>query len=137
MPYAEGKASIEAAIGAGWISVQPATNAQLITALENDLDSGEAAAIALATEVMADVLLIDEKEGRRFARAAGLTVRGVLGVLMRGVAEGEVVSMKAEIELLRRQAGFFIAPALEARVLAVVEEELERKEVRGDGGEER
>jgi len=56
---------------------------------------------------------MDEKEGRTFARQAGLAVRGVLGILIRAKAAGEIASVKAEISALRERAGFFVAPALE------------------------
>jgi len=85
--------------------------------LANELDKGEAEAIALATEIQADVLLIDEREGRSFARQAGLPVRGVLGILIRAKAKAEIDSVRAEIEALRSRAGFFVAPSLEAEVL--------------------
>jgi predicted nucleic acid-binding protein len=90
--------------------------------LGNDLDPGEAEAIALAIEIQAGVLLIDEKEGRSFARQAGLIVRGVLGVLIRAKAMGEITSVRVEIDELRNRAGFFIAPALESQVLSSVGE---------------
>lgn len=85
--------------------------------MANELDKGEAEAIALATEIQADVLLIDEREGRSFARQAGLPVRGVLGILIRAKAKAEIDSVRAEIEALRSRAGFFVAPSLEAEVL--------------------
>jgi hypothetical protein len=90
--------------------------------LANELDKGEAEAIALATEIQADVLLIDEREGRSFARQAGLPVRGVLGILIRAKAKAEIDSVRAEIEALRSRAGFFVAPSLEAEVLRNVGE---------------
>jgi hypothetical protein len=76
----------------------------------------------LATEIQADVLLIDEKEGRRVARQAGLPVRGVLGILIRAKAKAQIDSVKAEVEALRSRAGFFVAPSLEAEVLRSVGE---------------
>ena len=90
--------------------------------MANELDKGEAEAIALATEIQADVLLIDEREGRSFARQAGLPVRGVLGILIRAKAKAEIDSVRAEIEALRSRAGFFVAPSLEAEVLRNVGE---------------
>ncbi len=45
------------------------------------LDPGESEAIALATEVHADVLLIDEQAGRQEATRRGLKVAGTLSVL--------------------------------------------------------
>ncbi len=45
------------------------------------LDSGESEAIALAAEVHADVLLIDEQAGRQEAVRRGLRVAGTLSIL--------------------------------------------------------
>lgn len=76
MPNPGAKSSIERAKQEGWLRHCSVSNARLAAALGNDLDKGEAEAITLATEIHADVLLIDEKEGRSFARQAGLAVRG-------------------------------------------------------------
>jgi hypothetical protein len=122
MPNLEAKASIEGALRNGWMLCRPVANRQFAAALGNDLDQGEAEAIALATEIQADVLLIDEKEGRAFARQAGLVVRGVLGILIRAKSMGEIASVQAEIAALRNRAGFFIASSLEADVLRSVGE---------------
>jgi predicted nucleic acid-binding protein len=122
MPDPEAKTSIENALRDGWLRCRSVGNRQLAAALGNDLDQGEAEAIALATEIQAEVLLIDEKEGRSVARQAGLVVRGVLGVLLRAKAMGEIASVKAEIDALRNRAGFFIAASLEIDVLRSVGE---------------
>ena len=45
------------------------------------LDPGESEAIALASEVHADILLIDEQAGRQVAVRTGLKVAGTLSVL--------------------------------------------------------
>lgn len=51
--------------------------------LEQALDPGEAAAIALAVETKADLLLMDELDGRRLATYHGLPLSGTLGVLLK------------------------------------------------------
>mgnify|MGYP001767929126 CR=1 FL=1 len=48
----------------------------------SDLDGGESEAIALAIELSADLILIDERKGTEAARRLGLTTIGVLGVLL-------------------------------------------------------
>lgn len=52
------------------------------------LDAGERAAIALATEIRADFVLIDERAGVAVARARGLEVTGTLGLLERAAQRG-------------------------------------------------
>jgi uncharacterized protein len=122
MPNPKAKASIETALRDGWLQCRVVANQRLAAALGNDLDQGEAEAIALATEIQADVLLIDEKEGRNVARSAGVPVRGVLGILVRAKSNGEIPSVKAEIDALRSLACFFISPLLEAEVMRSVGE---------------
>ena len=54
-------------------------NKFIVSSYEIYLDSGEAEVIALAEEVKADLLLIDDKKGRRFAELKGFKVVGVAG----------------------------------------------------------
>jgi predicted nucleic acid-binding protein len=113
----DARAAIQAAIQEAWIRIGAPLNRQLIAGFARDLDAGEAEAIVLAIEIKAELLLIDEREGRAIARDAGLKVRGILGVLIRAKAVGDIVSIKDEIAALREDAGFFIAPGLEAEIL--------------------
>ena len=46
------------------------------------LDQGEMDVILLAQELEADWVLVDEKLGRKVAKAVGLRVKGTLGVLL-------------------------------------------------------
>jgi predicted nucleic acid-binding protein len=48
-----------------------------------ELDNGEAEAIALAVEIQADRILIDERRGRKKAIELSLRPIGVLGILLR------------------------------------------------------
>jgi predicted nucleic acid-binding protein len=52
------------------------------------LGAGEREAILLAQELRADVLLINEEDGRQAARSRALTVTGTLGVLERAAERG-------------------------------------------------
>lgn len=83
------------------------------------LDLGETAAICYAIEQDAELILLDEKEGRRVARDHGLTVTGVIGVLLKGANAGNV-KIKQELDALR-EAGFWISDALYSRVLEKAE----------------
>ncbi|SNB61829.1 DUF3368 domain-containing protein [Thermoflexus hugenholtzii] len=60
------------------------------------LDRGEVDVILLAQEVMADWVLIDERLGRKIARALGLQVKGTLGVLLAAYHAGFLSRAEAE-----------------------------------------
>lgn len=64
-----------------WVDVRPATtHAGDAVSLEG-LDEGEVAAIILAAELHADLLLMDDRDGVIVARSKGFAVTGTLGVL--------------------------------------------------------
>lgn len=69
-----------------WLTVVPTSTVQ--DADLRLLDAGERAAIALATEMCADFVLIDERAGVAAARARGLEVTGTLGLLDRAAQRG-------------------------------------------------
>jgi predicted nucleic acid-binding protein len=56
--------------------------------LSSMLDAGEAEAITLALEWKADVILIDEMDGRRAARDRGLITAGTLNILAQAAERG-------------------------------------------------
>ena len=109
---------IQAAIREQWIRTATPGDSRLLNVLLLDLHRGEAEAIALASEMSADMVLIDEREGRQIAIKAGLSVTGVLGILLRAKKMGMIDAVKPEILSLRRRARFFLSASLEARVLA-------------------
>jgi predicted nucleic acid-binding protein len=109
--------TIDAALAAGWLKSRAATDAALVNLLMVELHAGESEAIALALDVKADRLLIDEREGRTRARQLGLPVTGVLGVLLRAKRDRRINAVKPEIEALKSKARFFVAHALEHEIL--------------------
>lgn len=72
------------ASGPAWLEVRSPTSIERIP----KLDLGEAAAISLAREANADVLLIDERAGRLAAAQRGLATIGLLGILDRADERG-------------------------------------------------
>jgi predicted nucleic acid-binding protein len=50
--------------------------------------SGEAEVIALAQELNADLVIIDERLARRYAKRVGLTLTGTLGILLKAKERG-------------------------------------------------
>jgi hypothetical protein len=58
----------------------------VIKLLLAELDPGEAAAIALPRRRNSNLLILDDKAGRRIARRLGLTITGTVGVVLAAAA---------------------------------------------------
>ncbi len=64
-----------------WIQVVKVQNKAEVKALQTILDMGEAEVITLAQELGADLLLLDNREPRRFAISLELNVLGTVGII--------------------------------------------------------
>ena len=102
---------------ASWIKRHAVANRPLVQALEQELDAGEAEAIALALELQAELLLMDERLGREVARHLGLRYIGLIGVLLEAKRKGLISALKPHLDALRDTAGFRVSEALYKRVL--------------------
>jgi len=99
-----------------WIEIQSTSDQLLVTALRIELDNGEAEAIALAQQISADLVLIDERRGRIVAERFGLRVVGLIGILVEAKRQGLIQQLKPHLDLLI-QSGFWISQELYNRVL--------------------
>jgi len=107
---------------ANWIRVEEVTNKPLVQLLEQKLDDGESEAIALALEVGADLVLLDERDARDTAESLGLDILGVIGILIWAKKKGLILSLQDELDQLRNVAKFRFNDKLYRRVLAEVGE---------------
>jgi predicted nucleic acid-binding protein len=98
------QAAIQTAIRDQWLRIATPGDSSLLRLLLLQLHQGEAEATALASELNADITLMDEQEGRQLASRTGLAVTGVLGILLRAKRLGEIHAVKPEIDLLRSKA---------------------------------
>jgi uncharacterized protein len=95
---------------------------QRVIELRRDLDPGESEALALALEIGAQTILIDEAAERSMARRLGLMPIGVLGLLLRGNQRGLVTLVEPLLDQLEKDLGFFISQSLRAEVLRLAGE---------------
>ncbi len=102
---------------ASWLTAKGVANEHLVRALRQDLDAGEAEAIALALELGADLLIMDERLGRQTAGYLGLRYLGLIGVLIAAKRRGLIGCIKSRLDALRDQAGFRVSDVLYQRVL--------------------
>ena len=98
-------------------------SSEMVTLLSESLDLGESEAIVLAHEINADLLLIDEVDGREAARKLGLRFTGLLGVLLEAKKRGFVHSISAELDRLVKDTSFRIHPEVREHILRLAGED--------------
>jgi len=103
-----------------WLQVQP-LHAQPDPALDY-LDAGEREAIALAEELKADQLLLDEVDARMEAARRNLPFIGTLGILRRA-AQLELIDLPLILARLQ-QTTFYVDPEL---IRSLLEENARRR----------
>jgi uncharacterized protein len=103
--------------GLRFVRVQCPTNQAMVDELMLSLGPGEAEAVALALEVRAEAILIDETAGRVAARQRGLLPLGDLGTLVRAKQRHLVQEVKPLLDRLQSELGFFISPSLRTEIL--------------------
>lgn len=107
-----------------WIETCAVINRTLVDSLSDELDIGEAEAIALAVEMEAEQVLIDERRGRLVAARLNLRYTGILGILVEAKSQGLIDRVKPLLDALINQAGFWVAEPLYNSVLRLVDEQL-------------
>lgn len=106
-----------------WLESRPVGDAALVASLTLELDPGEAEAIALAHEVSAQLVLMDERRGRHVAKKLGLTPLGLLGVLVLAKRRGLIDELRPLLDELANKAGFWIGEELFAQILREASEQ--------------
>jgi predicted nucleic acid-binding protein len=112
-----GQPGAEEVSAAAWITLAEVRDQQLAASLKRDLGEGEAEAIALAAELKADLLIVDDRLARQVAGTLGLTIVGTVGVLLEARRRGVLPKIKSCLDDLVDLAGFRISEELYARAL--------------------
>lgn len=100
-----------------WIETREVKDQPLAVTLQTEVDRGEAEAIALAVQIEADILLLDERRGRAIASRLGFHFIGLLGVLVEAKHKKYIPKVKPLLDELMVQAGFWVSDRLYNRVL--------------------
>jgi len=103
-----------------WLKVENLTNSLLVAALQMIVDSGEAEAIALASEKNC-LLISDDKQARSAAKRLGVAVIGTVGVLIRAKQNGIITEIKLILDALDANE-FRLSRALREEALKIAGE---------------
>lgn len=106
----------------GFFQCKSVKNIREVERLLKDIDPGEAEAIVLAKELQADLLLIDELEGRAVARREGVPFIGLMGVLLEGKEAGLISSIREMIDELQTKTTFHLSEAMKTKTLRAASE---------------
>ncbi len=98
-----------------WLSVATLTPEAIDTAkkLSQNIDVGEAEAIALYQSIKAELLLLDDLNGRRLAKGMGFSVVGTLGILISAKQKGIIPELKPILDLLKKHRFYITDEAMQ------------------------
>lgn len=88
------------------------------------LHAGEVAALSLALELGAELVLMDEAEGRAAAALLNLKTMGLLGILLQAKRQGLITAVAPLLDRLQNEARFWIAPSLREALLQAAGEKM-------------
>lgn len=120
-----GRPGAQAVAHAAWISVRSVPVQGILQLLLTELEDGEAETIALAYEIGAQVVLLDERDARQAAKRLGLRALGTIGMLMWATRRGRLPSLRMMLDALQTQGRFRISRALYEQALREVGEQAE------------
>lgn len=85
--------------------------------LRASLGPGESEALSLALELRAEIVILDDRQGRRLAAGLGLAVAGTAGILLRAKQAGFISAVRPLLEQLLG-FDFHLSQAIVDQVLA-------------------
>ncbi len=104
-----------------WFEIENPKDLSRLSFLENQLDKGEASAIALALEIPDSLIIVDDEKARRVAELLKIEITGTLGVIIKAKNYGIINSIKPFLMKLKN-VGFRISTDLEKEALSLTGE---------------
>jgi uncharacterized protein len=105
-----------------WLQVKTVQSPGQVRSYAQTVDIGEAEAIALARELRADRLLMDERKGRTLALREGIPVIGLLGVVLLAKRRRLIPSARKLLQRLEAESGIYLAVDIRETALKTVGE---------------
>ena len=99
-----------------WIEIKSVKDKNKQKIFENEVDKGEASAIALAIETPQSTIILDDYKARRLAKELGLTITGTIWIIVRAKVLGFIPSVKNVFEKMR-QTNFRFSEEIERQAL--------------------
>lgn len=87
-----------------------------------DLDDGEAEVLVLAKEINADLVILDEIMGRRYAKRFEINLTGTIGILLKAKENELITSIKNLMSELVEK-GTWLNPKLISKAIKMANEE--------------
>ena len=104
-----------------WVEVITVADKEKQKLLEEQVDKGEASAIALALESEEPFLILDDYWARKLAEKLKLNHTGTIGVILAAKRQGVIPSVKPLLEKIK-QTNFRLTPELELQMLVQANE---------------
>lgn len=103
-----------------WIKIKSITNKNSLKYV-HELDKGEAEVIILANEISADLVIIDEKLGREYAKHFGLKLTETIGILLKAKELKLINNIKSLLATMKKN-GIWLNKKLTNNVLRIANE---------------
>ena len=104
-----------------WIKCMELSQPLASKILGSNLETGESEAICLYEEIEADLLIIDDLEGRKVSERLGAMTTGTLGILILAKERGIIKNIKPVLKEIMK-AGFRISEDLYNEALSMAKE---------------
>jgi predicted nucleic acid-binding protein len=85
-----------------WIIIEAVKNLDKFHLLENELDKGEASAIALSYEIENVILILDDLAARKVALRLKVSFTGTFGIIAKAKQQGIIPSVKPILDKVRQ-----------------------------------
>jgi len=104
-----------------WIDVKAVQNRDLLYTYADSIDIGEASAIALANEIHADLIILDDSAARKFASKLNLHITGSVGLLLEAKKNGIILEIRPYLDKIQ-ETNFRMSSTLINNILVAATE---------------